>query len=330
VPRRRMRGALRALILLQVRHRPRQPRLPGPRDLPHVPHAVAQRIVRSPATPQRGASPPVHGSSLIRSWDACWRQASRALALVPQQPLGAALARRVSAPGRSRAEVPIRERWGRIAVSMSTASPRALDVSSVIEATGGSHDSTIVFLHGSGDSGEGVREWVQAATGGSFKFERTRVVFPTAPMRKYSLLGPHGVQRVWFDRKQLDPAGPEDVQGTDMMRAQVRRVIDEEVSKGVDLSRIVVGGFSMGAAQSLHMLSDPELCDNLAGIFALSTFLPDDSVLPERVKKHTSAGGRVPPLLWFHGTSDPMIRLRCAPCTPPHTLTLHVGAHSPR
>jgi predicted esterase len=34
-----------------------------------------------------------------------------------------------------------------------------------------------------------------------------------------------------------------------MMRARVRDVIDAELANGVALSRIVVGGFSMGAAQ---------------------------------------------------------------------------------
>jgi phospholipase/carboxylesterase len=124
---------------------------------------------------------------------------------------------------------------------MSAASPRALDASTVIEPTGGAHDSAIIFLHGSGDTGEGAKEWVTAATGGGFTFPNTRIVFPTAPMRKYSLLGPHGVQRVWFDRKFLDPTGPEDVEGTDAMRQQLRRVIDQEVARGVPLSRIVCG-----------------------------------------------------------------------------------------
>lgn len=69
-------------------------------------------------------------------------------------------------------------------IAMSATSPRALDVSCVVEPTSGTHDSTVIFLHGSGDSGEGVREWVQS-TMGSFEFARTRIVFPTAPMRKY-------------------------------------------------------------------------------------------------------------------------------------------------
>mmetsp|Transcript_37890 Transcript_37890/g.61103 ORF Transcript_37890/g.61103 Transcript_37890/m.61103 type:complete len:112 (-) Transcript_37890:147-482(-) len=81
----------------------------------------------------------------------------------------------------------------------------------------------------------------------------------------------------------------------------------------------------MGAAQSLHMLSDPELCEKLAGVFAMSTFLSDDSVLPERVKKHTSAGGRVPPVLWFHGTADPMIQLRWTEASYPRMQAANVS-----
>ena len=150
-----------------------------------------------------------------------------------------ALARPLSA-GSSGAQCADTERARRLP-KMSTASPRALDASVVIEPTDGTHDSTIIFLHGSGDSGEGAREWVQTATGGAFAFPKTKIIFPTAPMRKYSLLGPHGVMRVWFDRQQLDPTGPEDVAGTDAMRQQLRRVIDEEVARGIPLNRIVCG-----------------------------------------------------------------------------------------
>jgi phospholipase/carboxylesterase len=136
-------------------------------------------------------------------------------------------------------------------------------------------------------------------------------------MRRYSLLGPHGMQRVWFDRKQLGPKGAEDVDGADEMRAQVRLIIDQEVAEGIPLNRIVVGGFSMGAAQSLHMLSDAELSQNLAGVFAMSTFLAEDSVLPSRLAAQIENGGRVPPLLYWHGTADAMIKLEWAEASVP-------------
>lgn len=51
-----------------------------------------------------------------------------------------------------------------------------------------------MFLHGSGDTGHGIREWLASASGG--KFERTLkelrlgpVVFPTAARRPYTPAG---------------------------------------------------------------------------------------------------------------------------------------------
>mmetsp|Transcript_1067 Transcript_1067/g.1783 ORF Transcript_1067/g.1783 Transcript_1067/m.1783 type:complete len:116 (+) Transcript_1067:247-594(+) len=66
----------------------------------------------------------------------------------------------------------------------------------------------------------------------------------------------------------------------------------------------------MGGAQALHtVFGDEELASNLAGVFALSTFLSHDSELPGRIKSQVASGKRIPPLLYCHGTADPMIRL---------------------
>ncbi len=156
-----------------------------------------------------------------------------------------------------------------------------------------------------------MKEWVGAEKG-PFAFESTRVVFPTAHLRKYSMLGPHGMQRVWFDRIALAPHGAEDSLGMDAMSALVKKVIYEEVSKGVPLSRIVVGGFSMGGAQALHtVLGDAALArEEVAGVFAMSTFLADDSVLPQRMQQHVQAGGKLPPVLYCHGEADSMINCK--------------------
>ena len=60
--------------------------------------------------------------------------------------------------------------------------------------------SVVIFLHGSGDTGPGVAEWVEAlgvrgqAVGG-----HTAVVFPSARERPYSMMG--GLRSsVWHDR----------------------------------------------------------------------------------------------------------------------------------
>ena len=56
---------------------------------------------------------------------------------------------------------------------------------------------------------------------------------------------------------------------------------------------------------------------NLAGVFAMSTFLPSGSTLPDRLKQHTLDGGTLPPLLYFHGSDDTLIRLKWAEDTKP-------------
>eukprot|EP00960_Hanusia_phi_P071734 767617-Hanusia_phi.AAC.9 len=142
-------------------------------------------------------------------------------------------------------------------------SSRPLDVSTVTPPLGDQHDSTIIMLHGSGDSGLGLKEWLEME-GNLFRFERTKVIFPTAHWRPYSLLGPYGTQRVWFDRLRLDPTGKEDLPGMKEMAGLVKDVIQSEVDGGIPLSRIVLGGFSMGGGQALFTaISDDELCSGL-------------------------------------------------------------------
>jgi hypothetical protein len=51
------------------------------------------------------------------------------------------------------------------------------------------HDSVIIFLHGSGDSGQGIAEALKSL---SFNFSKTKIICPTAPFRKYSLYGDEG------------------------------------------------------------------------------------------------------------------------------------------
>lgn len=75
----------------------------------------------------------------------------------------------------------------------------------------------VIFFHGSGDTGRGVREWLNSASGG--KFERALsdlglgpVVYPTAQERRYTLAG-GAPSTVWFDRERLSPESRQDRAG---------------------------------------------------------------------------------------------------------------------
>lgn len=84
----------------------------------------------------------------------------------------------------------------------------------------------MIFLHGSGDTGRGVREWLSSASGG--KFEQALadlglgpVVYPTAPERRYTLAG-GAPSTVWFDRERLHPGSRQDRAGIQRSLRQVR------------------------------------------------------------------------------------------------------------
>lgn len=80
-----------------------------------------------------------------------------------------------------------------------------------------SRRGAVVFLHGSGDTGPGVREWLESASGGKFSQRIAELglgttVFPTAPVRRYTLAG--GMpSTVWFDREDLSPSSRQDRAG---------------------------------------------------------------------------------------------------------------------
>ncbi|CAN0592844.1 unnamed protein product, partial [Laminaria digitata] len=75
----------------------------------------------------------------------------------------------------------------------------------------------VIFLHGSGDTGRGVRQWLESASGGTFErslgeLGLAPVLFPTAPETPYTLAG--GMpSSVWFDRQRLSPGSPQDRAG---------------------------------------------------------------------------------------------------------------------
>ena len=107
----------------------------------------------------------------------------------------------------------------------------------------------LICLHGSGDTGRGLRNWISSL---DRNFEtRLRendidVVFPSAEPVPYSMAG--GMKmNVWFDRKGLGARFPEDKRG-------VRRSVDRiSASYSKDYTDIAVLGFSQGGCLALHL-----------------------------------------------------------------------------
>ena len=108
----------------------------------------------------------------------------------------------------------------------------------------------------------------------------------------------------WYDIRGPEQAGErEDPVGIERSRAAVQRWIDEEVERGVDLSRIVLAGFSQGGAMALYSaLRCPQA---LAGVLVLSGYL----LRPEHLEEQAETANSATPVLFCHGLQDEVVPL---------------------
>ncbi|KAG8123283.1 putative Lysophospholipase-like 1 protein, partial [Naja naja] len=59
----------------------------------------------------------------------------------------------------------------------------ALQKSLVAVGPAGRHTASVIFLHGSGDTGQGVRDWIKQVLKQDLSFQHIKVIYPTAPAR---------------------------------------------------------------------------------------------------------------------------------------------------
>ncbi|ESO08045.1 hypothetical protein HELRODRAFT_75154, partial [Helobdella robusta] len=166
------------------------------------------------------------------------------------------------------------------------------------------HSASLIFLHGSGDSGNGVKEWLDSLLNREFAFQHIKLIFPTAPERLFYTPFQE-TMRVWFDREKISPLGKENYDLIDSMACNIKDIIQEEIDSGISINRIIIGGgFSMGGAMAFHV--GYRFCQDLAGVFSISAFLNDDSEVYKAVK---TSSKRMPPLYQAHGSKDELVLL---------------------
>jgi phospholipase/carboxylesterase len=160
---------------------------------------------------------------------------------------------------------------------------------------------SIIWLHGLGADGHDFEPVVAELELGF----GARFVFPHAPVRPVTING--GLpMRAWFDVLGFNPTARWDETGIRASADAVRALIRRESERSMPSSRIVLAGFSQGAAMALHVgLREPE---PLAGLLALSSFLP----LAETLADEKSAANAKTPILMAHGDADPVITLDMA------------------
>jgi phospholipase/carboxylesterase len=167
--------------------------------------------------------------------------------------------------------------------------------------TGKNPGAAIIWMHGLGADGNDFVPIVRELdlTGAP----AVRFVFPHAPMRPVTINNGY-VMRAWYDVTFGDLEGKSrkaDEKGVRGSEAQIRALIENEVQRGIAPASIVLAGFSQGGAVALETgLRYPE---KLAGIMALSTYLPLAAALP----REASPANRKTPIFMAHGVYDPVV-----------------------
>ncbi|MEJ2093903.1 MAG: alpha/beta hydrolase-fold protein [Gammaproteobacteria bacterium] len=162
----------------------------------------------------------------------------------------------------------------------------------------GNHKTSVIWLHGLGADGHDFEPIVpELCLPDSLGI---RFIFPHAPMRPVTINAGMSM-RAWYDVKNTDLRQEEDRDAIIHSSGLVKEWIESETGAGIATDKIVVAGFSQGGAIALHCgLRYP---DRLAGILALSTYLP----LPDTLSAEASNGNRAVPIMMLHGQYDPVI-----------------------
>jgi phospholipase/carboxylesterase len=169
--------------------------------------------------------------------------------------------------------------------------------------TGGNPAAAVIWMHGLGADGNDFVPIVgQLGLDGATP---ARFIFPHAPMRAVTINNGF-VMRAWYDVSFGDLEGKSrraDEAGLRESQAQIAALIDREKARGIAPERIVLAGFSQGGAVALQTgLRHPE---RLAGVMALSTYLP----LAESLPTEGTPANRATSIFMAHGLFDPIVPL---------------------
>ncbi len=161
--------------------------------------------------------------------------------------------------------------------------------------------AVVIWLHGLGADGHDFEPIVPEIVR---RGERAwRFVFPHAPVRPVTINGGMSM-RAWYDLKGLDRSAAEDAAGFRDTDEQIRQLLVRENDRGIPTSRIVLAGFSQGGAVSLY--TAPRLPEKLAGVMALSCYLPRESSFEaERAPANDAT-----PIFMAHGQGDTVLPMQ--------------------
>ena len=155
---------------------------------------------------------------------------------------------------------------------------------------------SIIWMHGLGANGHDFEPIVP-----HLHLPAIRFVFPHAPAIPVTINGGY-VMPAWYDILTWERV-PERENADHIARsqAQITALIDREVARGVPEDRIVLAGFSQGAAMALH--TGTRHPRTLRGIVSLSGYL----IAEETLDAEVSGANAETPIFFGHGRADDVV-----------------------
>jgi phospholipase/carboxylesterase len=156
----------------------------------------------------------------------------------------------------------------------------------------------IIWLHGLGADGNDFKPIVPELVDRAWP--PLRFVFPHAPVRAVTING--GMRmRAWYDILGAQIAAQQDVAGIRASITSLDELIAREGGRGIPPERVILAGFSQGGA--IVLAGGVRYAAKLAGIIALSTYLPLDSLT---ATERSPVNAKLP-IFMGHGSYDPVV-----------------------
>ena len=179
--------------------------------------------------------------------------------------------------------------------------------------------ATFIFLHGYADDAEGIPLGLAQQFQYYKKLPYLRWVLPNAPRHQEAMT------RAWYMPKALpnamkpqipgegaDETEPDDEEGILQTCDVVDELVKQELDKGVEPGRIVVGGFSQGCAVSLVWGQVGKLRDKVGGVVCMSGYYPLADRVASIRKDRDIPDGEQSSSQWFyvHGSADALVPMK--------------------
>lgn len=159
-------------------------------------------------------------------------------------------------------------------------------------------DAVVIWLHGLGADGYDFVEAIPSL--GLGKDHTIRFIFPHAPNLPVTLNNKF-VMPAWYDIVAIDLNAPQDEKGIRTSEEALKKLIDNDIKRGIAPSRIILVGFSQGGALAIHTALRFE--QPLAGVGLLSSYLPLHALVKQ--ERHTQNAHI--PIFIAHGTMDDIV-----------------------